>query len=447
MLLMVVGLGSCKKDKNEPTTEPTKITLSESNLTLKVGDSKQLKAIVLPKGQKFTVNYTSDKPEVATVDAKGLVTAVAEGTAKVTAMVGKLSAVCVVTVSKTGAPAPQANELPLLKFNPEGDQQGNLTDKAILDHEKKVGRVAENVTIGGQGPFPGFVNKDLTIPAVVYGLGLEDGTAIIAAVSKESLADCPKTTAMLKEYGFTKLEDKNLKDGTPVKFAKKDDDESMSVLMQDFKRKDGYGAKMQIMFVKVPEQKDLPIAHPIIADVKDFPDWTAFMTSDVAKMKDFEAKLGFREFDAKQSDVDKKNLAFITSEAKMAKTNFSWVYYVTTPTDGGKFINSQVTFIKNAKDFADPKLKDWFTANGFGKDFKASSEKGFAYGFDATGKIVAQVAIQKFKDGSAAALLQIFENTDTQSAAQMRRLAVQQYEQMQPRTILNQHKLQLLRRR
>lgn len=108
---MVVGLGSCKKDKNEPTTEPTKITLSESNLTLKVGDSKQLKAIVLPKGQKFTVNYKSDKPEVATVDAKGLVTAVAEGTAKVTAMVGKLSAVCVVTVSKTGAPAPQANEL------------------------------------------------------------------------------------------------------------------------------------------------------------------------------------------------------------------------------------------------------------------------------------------------------------------------------------------------
>ena len=87
MLLMVVGLGSCKKDKNEPTAEPTKITLDASTLSLSVGESKQLKAIVLPKDQKFTVDYKSDKPEVATVDAKGLVTAVAEGTAKVLSLI------------------------------------------------------------------------------------------------------------------------------------------------------------------------------------------------------------------------------------------------------------------------------------------------------------------------------------------------------------------------
>ena len=164
MLLMVVGLSSCKKDKNEPTPQPTKITLDATSVTLKVGESKQLTATVEPKGQKFTVNYKSDKPEVATVDTNGLIKAVAEGTAKVTATVGKIAAECVVTVTKDGggSSTTEGNELPLLKFDIESDE-----DADVLAHENKIGRVAEDVKIGAQGPFGGFVNRDLTIPAVV----------------------------------------------------------------------------------------------------------------------------------------------------------------------------------------------------------------------------------------------------------------------------------------
>lgn len=444
MLLMVVGLGSCKKDKNEPTAEPTKITLDASTLSLSVGESKQLKAIVLPKDQKFTVDYKSDKPEVATVDAKGLVTAVAEGTAKVTATVGKLSAECVVTVTKKGGGSTtQGNELPLLKFEIEGDEN-TITDAEVIAHEQKVGRVAEDVMIGQQGPFAGFANKDLTIPAVAYGLGFSNGALVIAAVAKEPMENCPKTTAMLAEYGFTNLEDGTMNDGTPYRAALKDDNKNIFVRLTDLPRKDGYGATMQIEFVKVPEQKDITIAHAVIPDVKDFPDYKTFITGDAAKMKEFEAKLGLREFYAEESDEAQKNLMFITTETAMAKSNFGLVFYVSTPDGGEPFINSLVNFIKNANDFDDPKLKEWFTANGYGNQFTANSQNGFAYGLDATGKIIAQVFITKKGD---AAMLQIFENTETQSAAQMRRLASEQYEKAQSRMILKQNELQQLRRR
>ena len=445
MLLMVVGLGSCKKDKNEPTAEPTKITLDASTLSLSVGESKQLKAIVLPKDQTFTVDYKSDKPEVATVDAKGLVTAVAEGTAKVTATVGKLSAECVVTVTKKGGGSTtQGNELPLLKFEVDGDEQGNITDTEVLAYEQKVGRVAEDVMIGQQGPFPGFVNKDLTIPAVAYGLGFSNGALVIVAVAKEPMENCPKTTAMLAEYGFTNLEDGTMNDGTPYRAALKDDNKNIFVRLTDLPRKDGYGATMQIEFVKVPEQKDINVAHAVIPDVKDFPDYKTFITGDAAKMKEFEAKLGLREFSAGDSDEANKNLLFLTTETAMAKSNFGLVYYVSTPSGGEPFINSVVNFIKNANDFDDPKLKEWFTANGYGNQFTANSQNGWAYGLDATGKILAQVFIN---DKGDAAMLQIFEETGTQSAAQMRRLANEQYEKMQSRMIFKQHKLQQLRRR
>lgn len=445
MLLMVVGLGSCKKDNNEPTaeptTEPTQITLDASTLTLQVGESKQLKAIVLPKDQEFTVDYKSDKPEVATVDAKGLVTAVAKGTAKVTATVGKLSAECIVTVTKKdGGSTTQANELPLLKFDIESKE-----DADVLAHEKKIGRVAENVKIGTQGPFSGFVNKDLMIPAVVYGLAFKDGTKVIVALSKENLADCPKTTAMLAEYGFTNLQDGNFEDGTPYKAATKDDNKSILVQIADLPKEDDYGATMQILFFKLPEKKDIEIAHPVIPNAKDFPDYKTFMTGDAAKMKEFETKLGFREFSATESDEAKKNLMFVTKKASMDQSNFHLVFYVSKPSGGEPFINSIVNFIQNAKDFNDPKLKEWFAANGYGKNFVANDQKGFAYAYDdATGKILAQVFINKKGD---AAMLQIFEDTETQSAAQMRRLASEQYEKAQLRMLMKQHELQQLHRR
>ena len=68
----------------------TVITLSHSGtVTLNVGDALQLGATVTPEAP---VTWTSKKAKVATVDASGLVHAVAEGTATITAKAGGKSA-------------------------------------------------------------------------------------------------------------------------------------------------------------------------------------------------------------------------------------------------------------------------------------------------------------------------------------------------------------------
>ena len=249
--------------------------------------------------------------------------------------------------------------------------------------------------------------------------------------------------AMLKEYGFSDIKDETADGGTPIKIGQKSDDPSVAVLLAD-EPNSTYGTTLQIRLIKVPEKKDLPTKHAIIADAKDFPSWEALKTADVTKIKEFETNLGLREFEADKDNPNSKNLFFGTKEASMDKSNFMAVYYVCEPNGGTPFINSQVNFIKNGKDFEDTKLKEWFTANGYGTKFQASAEQRAAIGYDATGKILAQVFIHDFENGSSAALLQIVEPTKKQSAVQMRRLAVKQYEMMQTRTLLESLKGQVL---
>lgn len=447
MLLMVVGLGSCKKDKNEPTAEPTKITLDASTITLQVGESKQLTATVEPKDQKFTVDYKSDKPEVATVNAQGLVTAVAEGTAKVTATINKLSAECVVTVTKKGddgGTEVETNELPLLMFDATADNN-SVTNQEVIDYEAKIGRTAQPFKIWDQGPFAGgFVNKDLTIMGAVYGLSFPDlGEWVIPAFSKESLANCPKTMAMLAKYGFTQFEEGKDKDNKPFKTSVCDNDPSISVELADDPN-DEIGSTLMLLFSKPMPKQDIETLHGILPNAKDFPSYTTLLTKDIAKIKAFETTLGLREYNAEYSKEDKTNLVFLTKEASIPQSNFLLVYYVCTPDGGAPFINCVVNCIKNGQDFDDPKLKEWFTTNGYGNNFEASAADSYALGFDATGKIMAQIFITK---NGASALLQIGEKPANMSATQMRSLAMKQYQKMQPLSKIKHRKLYQAHRR
>lgn len=75
------------------------ITLSASSATLKEGDTYELTAVVTPSNATYKdVEWTSDNEAVATVDASGMVTAVAEGTAVIKASSGSVYAECTVTV-------------------------------------------------------------------------------------------------------------------------------------------------------------------------------------------------------------------------------------------------------------------------------------------------------------------------------------------------------------
>ena len=93
---------TCKVTVSETSVAVTGVTLNKTELILDTGGSETLTATVAPAdatNQKVT--WKSDKPEIATVDDNGKVTAVKAGTATVTVTTrdGGKTATCRVTVS------------------------------------------------------------------------------------------------------------------------------------------------------------------------------------------------------------------------------------------------------------------------------------------------------------------------------------------------------------
>jgi uncharacterized protein YjdB len=78
---------------------PTAVAVDPSTLSLEVGQRTRLKADLTPSNASGTLVWTSENPDVVTVDSMtGAVEAKSAGTAKVKVQVGSLSAVCTVTV-------------------------------------------------------------------------------------------------------------------------------------------------------------------------------------------------------------------------------------------------------------------------------------------------------------------------------------------------------------
>lgn len=108
-LLLAIGattvvFNSCGNDEPEPPKPPqeiavTGISLNKAVLTLAIGESETLVAIIAPDdATDKTVIWESNNPSIVTVDAEGNVTALAEGTVTIIAKAGKKTAECVVTV-------------------------------------------------------------------------------------------------------------------------------------------------------------------------------------------------------------------------------------------------------------------------------------------------------------------------------------------------------------
>ena len=85
---------------NNTETTVSSISISSTTLELAVGETGQLTATVKPDdATDKTVEWSSNNTDAATVDANGLVTAVAMGTATITAKAGDKEATCEVTVT------------------------------------------------------------------------------------------------------------------------------------------------------------------------------------------------------------------------------------------------------------------------------------------------------------------------------------------------------------
>ena len=98
----LVRINSTATRKVEAPNLATSIMLGEQAMTLNLGEEHTLTATVLPENaDNKTVIWSSSNPEVATVDSQGKVTALATGSATITATTtdgSNLSASCAVTV-------------------------------------------------------------------------------------------------------------------------------------------------------------------------------------------------------------------------------------------------------------------------------------------------------------------------------------------------------------
>lgn len=115
--LAAMAVLSCQKNP-EPQQEPdpvptvvelTRIVVAPATLQLVEEETGSLSVSYEPADatEKPEATWTSSDPTVASVDGKGVVTALKAGTATVTAAVGSLTSTCAVTVEAKPAPEPE----------------------------------------------------------------------------------------------------------------------------------------------------------------------------------------------------------------------------------------------------------------------------------------------------------------------------------------------------
>ena len=97
-LLTLAFFTSCGPDANKPNTEVTALSLNATTAQLSVGEKLELIATVTPADAKVT--FSTNNAAVATVCRKGVVKAIAPGTATITAKAGDKTATCTITVAE-----------------------------------------------------------------------------------------------------------------------------------------------------------------------------------------------------------------------------------------------------------------------------------------------------------------------------------------------------------
>lgn len=97
---LLFSLASCKsEDDDSESVAVTSVELNKTSTSIGVGETETLTATVKPdNATDKTVTWTSNETTVATVE-NGVVTAVAKGTATITAKAGDKTATCTVTVT------------------------------------------------------------------------------------------------------------------------------------------------------------------------------------------------------------------------------------------------------------------------------------------------------------------------------------------------------------
>lgn len=159
----------------------TEVLLDKISVTMKVGDMLVLSATVQPENvSDKAITWSSSAPSVVKVE-NGKLTALAEGSATITAKCGEKSAFCTVTVQKAEVPAERVTlDQTTLELTVNGTAK--LTAK-VLPEETTV----KTIQWSSSDETVAKVAADGTVTA------LKEGTTVITAKCGEKSAECTVT--------------------------------------------------------------------------------------------------------------------------------------------------------------------------------------------------------------------------------------------------------------
>ncbi len=165
--------------------EATSVELSSILLDLVPGESTTLTATVAPDNTTDkTVTWSTSDPSVATVDAHGTVTAVAPGSAVITAACGEAKGVCSVTVTAVEA---TSIELSATTMQINIGEQSSISAKVLPDNTTD-----KTVTWSSSDPSVATVDDNGTVT------GVAEGTTSIIATCGSVTATCILTVTPIK---------------------------------------------------------------------------------------------------------------------------------------------------------------------------------------------------------------------------------------------------------
>ncbi|HIR16937.1 MAG TPA: Ig domain-containing protein [Candidatus Caccocola faecigallinarum] len=181
----------CVVTVNKNDVQIEGVALNETAVEVKPGDKLQLSASVLPEGSPQGVTWSSSNAEVASVDEAGLVTAIAEGTAVVTATSSadsSKSASCTITVTAS-APLPVVVTADCVTQDPGSlkaltEQLPDGVDVVTSVSPESETNALETLAAGGHTGTPNIEGIDRTEPGAVNAL-----TSFTLDVQHDAAAD------------------------------------------------------------------------------------------------------------------------------------------------------------------------------------------------------------------------------------------------------------------
>ena len=237
-IALVIGLTNCGSDGTGPDTGGNSVSISKTSVTLNfLGETTQLTATVRnSKGVPVSgqVTWSSDAPTVATVSSNGLVTAIGNGQATLTATAGSLSATASATVQQV------ATSLSIISGNAQSDTVGQLlTEPLVVRAEDQGGTAVSAVSVsfsisqsGGSLSETSVTTDSDGEASTTWTLGTTSGTQNVTALiqgSESGKADFSATatpgpaTAFSKESGDQQIGKNNRPLPEPVAAAVQDE--------------------------------------------------------------------------------------------------------------------------------------------------------------------------------------------------------------------------------